>query len=148
MVRRRRACKPVACWPKLHLGVVDPSMVTAIKGTGARWSQLWLRAIIQSIVAQPLGEQASQMSHFSLSSWLLVCAAVPIWLSLIVIVPQSTGWGGSSSRFCVAPFVLAGITIAIRQLLRGRRNAWPLSALLAAVIALGSLSVLAWWLSN
>lgn len=88
------------------------------------------------------------MSHFSLSSWLLVCAAVPIWLFLIVIVPQSTGWGGSSSRFFVAPFVLAGITTAMHQLLRGRRNAWPLSALLAAVIALGSLSILAWWLSN
>ena len=62
----------------------------------------------------------------------------------MVAIPQSTGMGGSPSRFFVAPFVLAGITAAIHRLLRNYRNAWSLSALLAAVIALGSLSLVAW----
>ena len=82
--------------------------------------------------------------QLSLSSLLLVCAAVPIWLFLIVVVPQSPGWGGSSSRFFMAPFVLIGITAAVHRLLRGRRDAWALSALVAAVISLGSLSLAAW----
>lgn len=87
------------------------------------------------------------MPKFTLSSWLLLFGAAPIWLFLIVVVPQSIGWGGSSSRFFVAPLVLAGITIAMQRLLRAYRNAWPLSALLAALTALGTLSIAA-WLSN
>ena len=85
-----------------------------------------------------------EMSQLSLSSLLLLGGAIPIWLFLIVVVPQSTGWGGGPSRFFVAPFVLAGMTAAVYRLLRNRRNVWSLSALVAAVIALGSLSLAAW----
>jgi membrane protease YdiL (CAAX protease family) len=82
--------------------------------------------------------------QLSLSSLLLLCAAVPIWLFLIVAVPRSSGWGGSSARFFMAPIVLTGITVAVHRLVRGHRNAWALSALVAAVISLGSLTLAAW----
>ena len=84
-------------------------------------------------------------SHrFSLSSLLLLFAAAPIWVCLIVAVPQSTGWGGSPMRFVMAPLVLTGITVVIYRLVRGHRNAWAMSAFAAAVISLGSLSLAAW----
>jgi hypothetical protein len=82
--------------------------------------------------------------QFSLCSWLLVGAAAPIWLVLIVTVPQSTGFGGSGTRFIMAPLVLLGITAAVHRLLRDRPSAWALSALIAAVICLGSLCFAAW----
>ena len=82
--------------------------------------------------------------QLSLGSLLLLCAAAPIWIFLIVIVSQSTGWGGNSTRFYMAPLVLTGITAAVHRLLRDHRNAWALAFLAAAVIALGSLSLAAW----
>ena len=82
--------------------------------------------------------------HVSLSSLLLLFAAAPIWVSLIVAVPQSSGWGGSPMRFMMAPLVLIGITAAVYRLVRGHQNAWAMSALAAAVISLGSLSLAAW----
>ena len=82
--------------------------------------------------------------QFSLMTMLLLSAAIPIWLFLIVALPESPGFGGSPSRFIMAPLVLGGITVAIHRLLRGHRNAWALSSLLAAVIALGSLNFAAW----
>ena len=44
----------------------------------------------------------------------------------------------------MAPVVLAGITVAVHRLLRGRRNAWAISALSASVIGLASLTIIAW----
>lgn len=85
-----------------------------------------------------------QRRQLSLMSILILSAAAPIWLLLIVIVPQSTAWGGGITRYFVAPFVLTGITIAVHWLLRGRRDAWAIAALAAALIALGTLSVAAW----
>jgi len=82
--------------------------------------------------------------RFSLSSLLLSCAGVPIWVYLIVAVPQSAGWGGSPMRFVMAPLVLTGITVAVHRLVRGYRNAWAMSAFAAAVVSLGSLSLAAW----
>jgi len=80
----------------------------------------------------------------SLMSFLLLCGALPIWLFLIVAVPQSTGWGGSPVRFVAAPLVLSVMTVAIRRLFGNHRDAWAISVLLAAVIALSSLSAAAW----
>lgn len=44
-------------------------------------------------------------------------------------------------RFAVAPLVLCGTTTALHRLMRGYRNAWAASALLAAAMALGALSI-------
>ena len=81
------------------------------------------------------------MSQQSLFSSLLFVGAIPIWLFLIVTIPKSSAWGASTGRFLIAPIVLVGITIAIHWLLRDHRNAWAISTLLAAVIALGSISL-------
>lgn len=83
----------------------------------------------------------------SLSSLLLLFAAAPIWVFLMVAVPQSTGWGGSRMRFVIAPLVLTGITVVVYRLVRGYRDAWAMSAFAAAVISFGSLSLAA-WMSN
>ena len=85
-----------------------------------------------------------QRYQISLMSFLLLSGAIPVWLSLAVMVPQSTGWGGSPVRFVAAPLALGGITVAIHRLLRHYRDAWAISALLAAVVALSSLSAAAW----
>ena len=72
--------------------------------------------------------------QFSLSSLLLIAAAVPIWLLLIVFLPQSPGWGGNPIGFIVAPLVLCGVAAAIHRLLRQHRNGLAISALLAGLI--------------
>ena len=82
--------------------------------------------------------------QISVLTLLLLVAALPIWLALVVVVPLSPGFGGGPFRFVVAPLVLGGITVAIHRLVSRFRSAWGLSALTAAVIALGSLSVAAW----
>lgn len=83
----------------------------------------------------------SQKQSFSLSSLLLVCATVPIWLYLMVALPQSPGFGGSPTRFLIPPIALTGIAAAIHRLVRGRPNAIAISALFAPVIAIGALVV-------
>ena len=88
--------------------------------------------------------QHDKAKRWSLKSLLLLCGALPIWLFLIVVVPQTTGWGASTSRFFIAPVILVGITAAMHRLLCSCRDAWSLSALFAAVIALASLSLAAW----
>jgi hypothetical protein len=72
--------------------------------------------------------------QFSLSSLLLIAAAVPIWLWLIVFLPQGPGWGVNPIGFIVAPLVLCGVTAAIHRMLRQHRNGWAISALLAGLI--------------
>ena len=85
--------------------------------------------------------------QLNLNAMLILFGTIPIWLALIVIVPSSNGWGQGMGRFLVAPISLVVATIGIHRLLRGRRNAWLLSALLAGTILLGSLSFIAWQLS-
>ena len=85
--------------------------------------------------------------QISLMSFLLLGGAMPIWIWLAVAIPQSTGWGGSPIRFVIAPLVLVAMTVAIHRLLRQYRDAWAISALLAAVIARSSLYAVAWMLS-
>ncbi len=84
--------------------------------------------------------------QISLVSLLLLSAALPIWMFLFVVVPPGIGSGAYS--FLVAPMVLGGITVAIHRLFRGRRDAWAFSALLAAVIAYGSLSIAGIWMAG
>jgi hypothetical protein len=82
--------------------------------------------------------------RYSLMDLLLVAMAIPIWLHLTLILSQGRRWGSSPLRYIMAPLVLCGMTFAIHHLLRGRKNAWSLSALLAAGIALVSLSLVSW----
>jgi hypothetical protein len=88
-----------------------------------------------------------QKYQVSLASLLLLAGGLPIWLFLIVVVPQSTGWGGNPIRFVTAPLVLGGMTVAIRRLFGKHQEAWAISVLLAAIIALAS-SYAALWMSN
>lgn len=83
-------------------------------------------------------------TKFSLSALLIVSAAAPIWLYLIVVIPRSPGFGGGPSRFLAAPIVLTGISLALHRLLRRRTNALPIAALLSPIIALGALLVAFW----
>ena len=82
--------------------------------------------------------------QISLATSLLLIGALPIWMLLIVVVPASTGWGGGSFRFVAAPLTLIAMTAAIHILFRRWKDGWAASMLLAAVVALGSLSVAAW----
>jgi hypothetical protein len=82
--------------------------------------------------------------RFSLASAVLWTGALPIWIFLTITLPGSSGWGGASFRFVVAPVVLIGMTCAIHVLFRGRANAWAWSGLLAGIISLGSLTVAMW----
>ncbi len=82
--------------------------------------------------------------RFNLATFLLLSAAIPIWVFLAVAVPVSTGWGGNPFRFVAAPLVLCGMTVAIQRLLRDRANSWPISVLAAGFIAIASLSIAAW----
>lgn len=75
---------------------------------------------------------------------LLLAGALPIWMCLGFVVPQSTGWGGSPIQFVIAPVVLVGITAAVHRLINRFRDAWAISAVAAAVIALGALSIVSW----
>ena len=85
--------------------------------------------------------------QFSLASFLLFCGAFPIWVFLIWAVADSKAFGTGPHRFLLAPYVLIGITIAVQRLLRNCPNSWSLSSLIAAVIAVGSLT-LAQWMSK
>lgn len=81
--------------------------------------------------------------QISLTSLLLLLAAVPLWLAMIVLLPMSPGFGGGLFRFAVTPLVLAGVTWALHRLLRSWRDGWAISALLAAIICFGTLSLVA-----
>ena len=83
--------------------------------------------------------------QFSLTSLLLLLAALPLWLAMIVLLPMSHGYYGYGlSRFAIPPLVLAGVTWALHRLFRNWRNSWAISALLAAIICSGILSFVAW----
>jgi hypothetical protein len=85
--------------------------------------------------------------QITLSTFLLLAAALPIWILLAVAVPASTGWGGNPLRFVAAPLVLCGVTVAIHRLVRNCPNPWSISALLAGVIIWGALLAV-FWISN
>lgn len=80
-------------------------------------------------------------SRFNLAGLLIGLLAAPVWILIAIEVPLHNGFGGSSRRYAVAPIVLCGMTAAIHRLLRPRKNAWPLSALIAGVFIL---AVIAW----
>lgn len=80
-------------------------------------------------------------SRLNLVGVVILLLAAPVWLLILWEASLSTGFGDGSARYVVPPFVLCGLTIAIHRLLRPRRNAWPLSALISGV---GALALLMW----
>jgi hypothetical protein len=109
--------------------------------------------LVVGIAAAVLGGIGWYLAYFplrlpkwqiSMSSLLLLLGALPIWLVLFIIVPMSSGFGGSNFRYVVAPLVLGGATWALHILFRKWRDGWAISALLAAMICFGTLSIAAW----
>ncbi len=73
--------------------------------------------------------------QFGLLSLLLVGAATPIWIWLIVTLPFNPGFGDTPTRFVITPFVLTGITVAIHRLIRKQAHAWPISIFASPLVA-------------
>jgi len=73
--------------------------------------------------------------------WLV---GILLWVALCLEFPRGTGWGGDPVRFVMTPLVLCGCTLLIYRQLRGVRHALPLAAVLAAIVAGGSLLLVAW----
>lgn len=120
------------------------------------WVVVWVGLVVFSVACCQFaaGTAASLRSpqqfppayrwQISLTSLLLLFGALPIWLFLFVLVPSSPGFGGGPTRWFVAPVVLCGVTCALYRLFRNWRDAWAISALVAAIVCLGVLSVVAW----
>jgi hypothetical protein len=110
-------------------------------------------------------KMSGQRFRFSLSSFLITSVAIPIWLGLSLVVPGSI-WGdgrklpnpgdlgeliadatnfGALSTFEVlmTPFALYAVTVVLHAALSRRRDAWPWSGLLAALILTVTLVVTA-----
>ena len=79
--------------------------------------------------------------RFNLIGLLLVLLAILIWTFVTAEIPLRAGIEGRSRRYLIGPLVLCGIAAAIHRLLRERKNAWPLSALVAGVIVLAVLAL-------
>ena len=82
--------------------------------------------------------------QLSLTSLLLLLAALPLWIAMIVLLPTYPGYGGSPSRFFIAPIVLGGMTCALHRLFRRLQDGWAIAALLSPTICFGTLLVVAW----
>jgi hypothetical protein len=67
--------------------------------------------------------------------------AAAVWVLVVIEVFLRSDSGRSFDRYVIGPLVLCGLTVAIHRLLRPRKHAWSLSALIAGV---GALAVLAW----
>jgi hypothetical protein len=76
--------------------------------------------------------------RFSLSTFLFISLAAPIWILLLTCAGVEDGpWGGDEFDFIIAPLILCLITVAIHQALAARvRGAWALSALLSGLIVM------------
>lgn len=79
--------------------------------------------------------------RFSLASLLLVMAALPLWVFLIVAVGTSPGFGPNG--FVAAPVALVVATVALSRLFRETKNGLAISALVAGTILTGALVVAA-----
>ena len=80
---------------------------------------------------------------FGLLSLMLIAGAIPIWMSLTLIVIQGHGFGQGTYRYFLAPLALVIASVAIFRILRGIRHAAALSVLLAGVILHGAVAAVA-----
>jgi hypothetical protein len=81
---------------------------------------------------------------------LIVALAVPAWILLLISVPGASTFGSGRHPISDIPVALVsrGMTAAIHHVLRHRKLAWPLSALIAGygtVIMLVILSLISSW---
>jgi hypothetical protein len=84
--------------------------------------------------------------QFSLTSMLLVVTAFPLWVLLIIFLPESP-----HVHFLLPPFVLCGVTAAVQRLVRRHRDAWAISVLLAGLVVMGfliSAAFLEFWIDR
>jgi hypothetical protein len=78
-----------------------------------------------------------QKYQASLASLFILTAAVAVWLVVFLITVRVPLWP-------IPPaFVLPATTGAVHLLLRGRRNAWAWSTLIAGVISIATLFAVA-----
>ncbi|MCI0331848.1 MAG: hypothetical protein L0228_01320 [Planctomycetes bacterium] len=84
--------------------------------------------------------------QFSLTSMLLIVTACPIWVLLIIFLPENP-----NIHFLLPPFVLCGVTVAVQRLVRRHRDAWAISVLFAGLIVtafLIAVALLDFWLDR
>jgi hypothetical protein len=67
--------------------------------------------------------------------------AATVWTLVVIEVFLRSDSGRGFDRYVIGPLVLCGLTAAIHRLLRPRKHAWSVSALIAGI---GALVVLAW----
>ena len=67
--------------------------------------------------------------------------AATVWTLVVIEVFLRSDSGRGFDRYVIGPLVLCGLTAAIHRLLRSRKHAWSVSALIAGI---GALVVLAW----
>jgi len=58
------------------------------------------------------------LTRYRLRTLLILAAAAPIWIFLIVALPQSPGFAGNPLRLAIVPLALFGISAAIYRLTR------------------------------
>ena len=79
--------------------------------------------------------------RYRLRTLLILLAAVPAWLFLIVVLPQSPGLGPVG--FVTVPLVLVGVAAAIHRLIKTAEDGWAIAVLLSPIIAFGFLAFVA-----
>jgi hypothetical protein len=85
--------------------------------------------------------------RLNLIDTLLVAAAIPFWVFLLILIPQQPAFWNRPERYTITPFVLCCVTIAVHRLLRGRQHAWPASALIAGATAVAAIYFAVWFSS-
>src|SRR5688572_23742989 len=83
----------------------------------------------------------TDMRRYSLRTLLILLAAAPLWIFLIVVLPQSPGLGPVG--FVIVPLVLVGVAAAIHRLTRTAVDGWAIAALLSPIIAFSFLAFVA-----
>ena len=79
--------------------------------------------------------------RFRLRTLLILLAAMPPWVYLVVVLPQSPGLG--TVGYVAVPLVLVAVAAAIHRLTRNLLDGWAIAALLSPLIASGFLVVVA-----
>lgn len=87
-------------------------------------------------------EARDSRRQFGLAGLLLVMTAAALWLATFILL-----WNSPHVSPGLVGAVLCGITAAVAYLLRDRRSAWLIGALVAPLIALVGLSLAAIWQS-
>ena len=79
------------------------------------------------------------MPRYNLRTLLILATAVPVWVFLTVVLPQSPGFGGNPLAFVIVPLALAGIAAAIYRLTRTIVDGFAIAILLSPIVAFGIL---------